>query len=72
MIGISALSQQEKSISELNKKNSTLNKGLEVMKHRFEFMVEEIAPKGNQIEVLKEQILEVFYCINMSHPFNQS
>ncbi|KAG1932003.1 cilia- and flagella-associated protein 57 [Pimephales promelas] len=50
---------KEKSISELNKKNSTLNKGLEVMKHRFEFMVEEIAPKGNQIEVLKEQILEM-------------
>ena len=68
MKGISALSQQEKSIYDLNKQNNTLTKALEVMKHRAEFMEEEIAPKDNQIEELKEQIQEVFYCIHvMSH-----
>ncbi len=55
----SVLSQQEKSIYELKKKNDTLNKTIEVMEFRSDYMEEQIEPKENEIQELKEQMLEV-------------
>ncbi|XP_048019038.1 cilia- and flagella-associated protein 57 [Megalobrama amblycephala] len=53
------MQNKEKSIIDLNKLNTSLNKSLEVMKHRAEYMEEEIAPKESQIEELKEQMQEM-------------
>ncbi len=66
----SVLSQQEKSIYELKKKNDTLNKTIEVMEFRSDYMEEQIEPKENEIQELKEQMLEVGHVLlHMCHPF---
>ncbi len=64
----SVLSQQEKSIYELKKKNDTLNKTIEVMEFRSDYMEEQIEPKENEIQELKEQMLEVGHVLlHMCH-----